>query len=93
MQRKESARSGRGGGMGGMPRTPVYPTYTPPSRPAVTETYDSYEAEKNKSKCVIPWRLYFKDLTVLLQVHCAQGQGHATGQEVQDDRHVRTCTG
>ncbi|KAI0178190.1 coatomer subunit delta [Pestalotiopsis sp. NC0098] len=45
MQRKESARSGRAG----VPRTPVYPTYTPPSRPNPTETYDSYEAEKNKT--------------------------------------------
>ncbi|KAB5570610.1 hypothetical protein GE09DRAFT_1104005 [Coniochaeta sp. 2T2.1] len=51
MQRKESARSGRAGGV---PRTPVYPTYTPPSRPAATETYDSYEAEKNKSKFTAP---------------------------------------
>ncbi|KAK3939910.1 anaphase-promoting complex, cyclosome, subunit 4-domain-containing protein [Diplogelasinospora grovesii] len=50
MQRKESAR--RPGG--GMPRTPVYPTYTPPVRPAVTESYDSYEAEKNKSKFAAP---------------------------------------
>lgn len=45
MQRKESARSGRAG----VPRTPVYPTYTPPSRSTPTETYDSYEAEKNKT--------------------------------------------
>ena len=38
-----------------MPRTPVYPTYTPPARSAVTDTYDSYEAEKNKSyKYVVP---------------------------------------
>jgi hypothetical protein len=51
MQRKETARSGRGG----MPaRAPVYPTYTPPSRPAVTETYDTYEAEKNKAKFTAP---------------------------------------
>ena len=30
---------------------PIYPNYTPPSRPAAssTDTYDSYEAEKNKS--------------------------------------------
>ncbi|KXH30891.1 adaptor complexes medium subunit family protein [Colletotrichum simmondsii] len=47
MQRKESARAGRVGG--GMPRTPNYPTYTPPSRPTPTDTYDSYEAEKNKT--------------------------------------------
>ncbi|KAJ4304222.1 coatomer subunit delta [Collariella sp. IMI 366227] len=52
MQRKESGRSGRAGGMGGRP--PVYPTYTPPVRPAVTETYDTYEAEKNKSKFTAP---------------------------------------
>jgi len=45
MQRKEASRSGRNAA----PRTPVYPTYTPPPRSAVTETYDSYEAEKNKS--------------------------------------------
>ncbi|KAH8653358.1 hypothetical protein BX600DRAFT_75969 [Xylariales sp. PMI_506] len=45
MQRKESARAGRGG----MPRTPVYPTYTPPARSTPTDTYDSYEAEKNKT--------------------------------------------
>ncbi len=47
MQRKETSRSARAGGV---PRTPVYPTYTPPSRPAVTETFDTYEAEKNKAK-------------------------------------------
>jgi len=45
MQRKEVSRSGRNAA----PRTPVYPTYTPPARTAVTDTYDSYEAEKNKS--------------------------------------------
>ncbi|KAK3368117.1 hypothetical protein B0H63DRAFT_487727 [Podospora didyma] len=50
MQRKEAGRSGRSG----MPRTPVYPTYTPPVRPAVTETFDSYEAEKNKNKFIAP---------------------------------------
>jgi hypothetical protein len=43
MQRKESARSGRG-----IPRTPVYPTYTPPAR-TTSDSYDTYEAEKNKS--------------------------------------------
>ncbi|TVY52034.1 Coatomer subunit delta, partial [Lachnellula cervina] len=45
MQRKEVSRSGRNN----VPRTPVYPTYTPPARSTVTDTYDSYEAEKNKS--------------------------------------------
>ncbi|KAL8703308.1 MAG: hypothetical protein Q9201_003499 [Fulgogasparrea decipioides] len=45
LQRKEMARSGRGA----VPRTPSYPTYTPPSRPTVTDSYDTYEAEKNKS--------------------------------------------
>lgn len=45
MQRKEVSRSGRNAA----PRTPVYPTYTPPARSAVTESYDSYEAEKNKT--------------------------------------------
>ncbi|KAH7313329.1 putative coatomer subunit delta [Stachybotrys elegans] len=44
MQRKESARTGRG-----IPHTPVYPTYTAPSRPSTNETFDSYEAEKNKT--------------------------------------------
>lgn len=39
---------------------PIYPTYTPPSRPAASsiDTYDSYEAEKNKS---------FKYVTSLLR--------------------------
>ena len=46
MQRKEASRTGRSN----VPRTPVYPTYNAPTpRSAVTETYDSYEAEKNKS--------------------------------------------
>lgn len=45
MQRKEVSRSGRNAA----PRTPVYPTYTPPARTTVADTYDSYEAEKNKS--------------------------------------------
>jgi len=47
MQRKEMVRSGRGG----MPRPQTsYPTYTPPT-PAATapDTYDSYNAEKNKA--------------------------------------------
>lgn len=56
MQRKDAARSGRGamGGMGGMgsssgmPRSPSYPSYNAPSQ-SNTSTYDSYEAEKNKS--------------------------------------------
>lgn len=48
MQRKEMTRSGRG--PGGVPRTPTYPTYTPPpTQPAMTESYDSYNAEKNKT--------------------------------------------
>ncbi|KAK3333188.1 hypothetical protein B0T19DRAFT_417384 [Cercophora scortea] len=50
MQRKESGRSGRGA----PPRTPVYPTYTAPVRPAITESYDTYEAEKNKAKFAAP---------------------------------------
>jgi len=45
LQRKEMARSGRPAA----PRTPSYPTYTPPVRASVPDTYDSYEAEKNKS--------------------------------------------
>lgn len=39
------ARSGRGV----VPRTPSYPTYTPPPRSSGQDTYDSYEAERNKS--------------------------------------------
>ncbi|CZT08167.1 probable coatomer subunit delta [Rhynchosporium agropyri] len=50
MQRKEVSRSGRNA----IPRAPVYPTYTPPPRSVVTETYDSYEAEKNKSSRSAP---------------------------------------
>lgn len=46
MQRKEASRAGVGRAQ---PRTPVYPTYTPPARAATNDTYDSYEAEKNKS--------------------------------------------
>jgi coatomer subunit delta len=50
MQRKESARKGLGsGGMGGMPRTPTYQSYSAPSKPTPQETFDSYEAEKNKT--------------------------------------------
>ncbi|KAK3190764.1 coatomer subunit delta [Lecanicillium sp. MT-2017a] len=45
MQRKESARLGRPSA----PRTPVYPSYTPPARSGAADSYDSYEAEKNKS--------------------------------------------
>ncbi|KAL8657993.1 MAG: hypothetical protein Q9226_001377 [Calogaya cf. arnoldii] len=45
LQRKEMARSGRGA----VPRAPSYPTYTPPPRTSVTDPYDTYEAEKNKS--------------------------------------------
>ncbi|KAH7160059.1 hypothetical protein B0J13DRAFT_493441 [Dactylonectria estremocensis] len=47
MQRKDAARGG--GRPGGMPRTPTYPTYTPPARSTTADTYDSYEAEKNKT--------------------------------------------
>jgi hypothetical protein len=50
MLRKESAKSGRGFAA----RAPAYPAYTPPARPSVTETYDTYEAEKNKSKFSAP---------------------------------------
>ena len=54
LQRKELARSGRGVA----PRAPSYPTYTPPARSVGTDTYDSYEAERNKSfKYVISPRL------------------------------------
>lgn len=45
LQRKEAARSAAYG-RGIAPKMPTQPTYTPPSRP---ETYDTYEAEKNKT--------------------------------------------
>jgi coatomer subunit delta len=48
MQRKEAARSAASG-RGISPKVPQYPTYQPPSRPTVANTYDSYEAEKNKA--------------------------------------------
>src|SRR5277367_3023200 len=48
MQRKEAARSAAHG-RGVAPRIPQYPTYTPPTRPTVTDSYGSYEAEKNKT--------------------------------------------
>lgn len=44
MQRKEAARSAAYG-RGIAPKMPQQPTYTPPVRP---ESYDTYEAEKNK---------------------------------------------
>ena len=45
LQRKEAARTNRG-----IPsRPPSYPIYTPPTRPAITETIDTYEAEKKKT--------------------------------------------
>ena len=49
MQRKEMAKASRGAGGGGSARTPSYPTYNPPARPSVSDSYDSYEAEKNKT--------------------------------------------
>lgn len=48
MQRKEAARSAAYG-RGVAPKMPQYPTYTPPAQPTVTDTYDSYAAEKNKT--------------------------------------------
>ncbi|RMZ75589.1 hypothetical protein DV737_g5204, partial [Chaetothyriales sp. CBS 132003] len=48
MQRKEAARSAAYG-RGLPPKMPQYPTYTPPARPAVSDSYDAYEAEKNKT--------------------------------------------
>lgn len=44
VQRKEAARLGRTN----TPRAPSYPTYTPPVQQAAP-TYDSYEAERNKT--------------------------------------------
>lgn len=48
MQRKEAARNA-GYGRGVAPKMPQYPTYTPPPQPTVTDSYDSYQAEKNKT--------------------------------------------
>lgn len=45
LQRKEAARSAAYG-RGIPPKMPQQPTYTPPVRP---DTYDSYEAERNKT--------------------------------------------
>ncbi|KAI6246244.1 Coatomer subunit delta [Erysiphe necator] len=49
IQRKEASRGGRTT----IPRAPVYPTYTSSTRSPVTDTYDAYEAEKNKFKAPI----------------------------------------
>jgi len=50
MQRKEAARAGAYGRGAGGPKIPQYPTYTPPPQPTVSDsTYDSYQAEKNKT--------------------------------------------
>ena len=46
MQRKEMSRAA---GRSAVPRAPNYPTYTPPVQNTVTDTYDSYAAEKNKT--------------------------------------------
>jgi coatomer subunit delta len=48
IQRKEAQRSAAYG-RGMPPKIPQYPTYTPPARSAMTDTYDAYEAEKNKT--------------------------------------------
>lgn len=48
MQRKEAARSALYA-RGVAQRMPQNPTYQPPARPVVTDSYDSYEAEKNKA--------------------------------------------
>lgn len=47
LQRKEAARSAAYG-RGVAPRMPQQPTYTPPAQPQ-TSSYDTYEAEKNKT--------------------------------------------
>ena len=48
MQRKEAARAAVYGRTSAA-KAPQYPAYQPPSRPTVTDTYDSYEVEKNKT--------------------------------------------
>lgn len=67
MQRKEVSRSGRNA----IPRTPVYPTYTPnvnAGRSTVNDTYDSYEAEKNKSlKYVASGSIHILSLTRFIE--------------------------
>lgn len=55
LQRKEMSRNNRGAA----PRAPSYPTYTPPPRPAGHNTYDSYEAEKNKSFKLVNLQIYY----------------------------------
>lgn len=53
MQRKEMARSGRSA----VPRAPSYNTYTPPvPTQNVPDTYDSYNAERNKTSKAMPVR-------------------------------------
>lgn len=47
MQRKEAALSATYG-LRVAPKSAQHTTYQPPSRPIGTESYDSYEAEKNK---------------------------------------------
>lgn len=71
MQRKEMARSGARN-PNGVPRTPTYPTYTPPpTQPAMTDTYDSYNAEKNKSfqKYLAPSLRMLKALSIIPLTH------------------------
>ena len=48
IQRKEQLRAAQYG-RGLTSKAPQYPTYTPPARPTVPDTYDTYEAEKNRS--------------------------------------------
>jgi coatomer subunit delta len=47
VQRREAALAAAYG-RGVAPKVPQYPTYQVPSRPVGTDSYDSYEAEKNK---------------------------------------------
>ena len=48
IQRKEQLRAAQYG-RGLTSKAPQYPTYTPPARPTIPDTYDTYEAEKNRS--------------------------------------------
>ncbi|KAF3929538.1 hypothetical protein ABW19_dt0204551 [Dactylella cylindrospora] len=51
LQRKEMAKSGRPSGLGNTPRSSGFSSYQPVTQasPAATSTYDSYEAERNKT--------------------------------------------
>lgn len=80
---------------------PIYPTYTPPSRPAASsaDTYDSYEAEKNKAfkyvtfcLCQYTFCKMIERKLIWEQMNLQRGgterQGNAIGQKIQNDGYV-----